>query len=70
MKQTKFTSVCHIELDPKVSAGASRVVTRRENDSSDGLDLPDDAGDSRRGQEAIVADNQPANLNGTYIYED
>lgn len=65
---SKFTSVRNIELDPKVSSGASGVVTRREDDSSDGLDLPDDAGNSRRGQEAIVADNQPPNLNSTYIY--
>lgn len=45
-------------------------MTRCENDSTDGLDLSDDAGYGRRGQEAVVADNQPTNLNGTYIYED
>lgn len=67
---SKFTSIGHIKLDSKVSARATGVVARRENDSTDGFDLPDDAGNSRCGQEAIVADNQPADLNGTYNNED
>lgn len=59
------TSVCHIELDSKVSAGASGAVTGCEDDPTDGLDLPDDAGNSRGGQEATVPDNQSTDLNNT-----
>lgn len=60
-----LTSICHVELDPKVSTGASGVVTGCEDDPAYGLDLPDDAGNSRRGQEAIVADYQTTNLHST-----
>lgn len=56
------TSVRHVELDPEVSGGASGAVAGREDDPADGLDLPDDAGNSRGGQEAVVSDNQPADL--------
>jgi len=37
-------------------------VTRREDDPADGFDLPDDAGNSRGGQEAVLTDYQTANL--------
>lgn len=65
-----LTSICHIELDSKVTARASGVVTSCEDDPADGLDLPDDAGNSRGGQEAIVADYQAANLHSTNINEE
>lgn len=64
------TSICHIELDPKVSTRASGVVTSCKDDPTYGLDLPDDAGDSRGGQEAIVADNQATNLQSTDFNEE
>lgn len=63
------TSVGHVELDAKVSAGASGAVTGCEDDPTYGFDLPDDAGNSRGGQEAIVSDNQPTDLNNTDIKE-
>lgn len=44
-------------------------MTGREDDPTDGLDLPDDAGNSRGGQEAIVSNNQPADLSDTDIKE-
>lgn len=56
------TSVCHVELDSKVSTRASGAVTGCEDDPTYGFDLPDDAGDSRGGQEAVVSDNQPSDL--------
>lgn len=62
---TVHTSVCHIELDSKVSTGTSRVVAGREDDPTDGLDLPDDAGHGRGGQESVVADYQTTNLSST-----
>lgn len=60
-----LTSICHIELDSKVSTGASRVVTSCEDDPTNSLYLPDDAGNSRSGQEAIVSDYQTTNLHNT-----
>lgn len=57
------TSVRHVELDSEVSGGASGAVAGREDDPAYGLDFPDDAGNSRGGQEAVVSDNQPADLN-------
>lgn len=63
------TSICYIELDPKVSSRASRVVTGCEDDPAYGLDLPDDAGNSRGGQEAIVADDQATDLHATDMSE-
>lgn len=63
------TSICHIELDSKVSTRASGAVTGCEDDPTYGLDLPDDAGNSWGGQEAIVSDNQPTDLNNTDIKE-
>lgn len=60
-----LTAVRHIELDPKVSTRATGVVTSCKDNPAYGLDLPDDAGNSRGGQEAIVADNQPTDLHGT-----
>lgn len=65
IKQAVLTSICHIKLDSKVSTGASRVVASCEDDPTDGLDLPDDAGNSGGGQEAVVADNQTTNLQST-----
>lgn len=56
------TSVCHVELDPEVSGGASGAMAGCEDDPTYGLDLPDDAGNSRGGQEAIVSDHQPTDL--------
>lgn len=50
------TSIRHIELDPKVSTRSAGVVTCGEDDAADRLDLPDDAGNGRRGQEAVVTD--------------
>lgn len=61
-KASSLTSICHIELNSKVSTRASGVVTGCEDDPTYGLDLPDDAGNSRGGQEAIVADYQTTNL--------
>lgn len=63
------TSVCHIELDSKVSSRASGTVAGCEDDPTYGLDLPDDAGNSRGGQKAVVSDNQPADLSNTDIRE-
>lgn len=64
-----LTSICHIELDPKVSTGASGVVTSCEDDPTNRLDLPDDAGNSRGGEEAIVANYQTTNLHNKDISE-
>lgn len=60
-----LTSIGHVEFDPKVSSGASWVVTGCQDDSTNGLDLPDDAGHSRGGEEAVVSNHQPTNLNET-----
>ena len=57
-----LTSIGDVEFDPKVSIGASGVATGGEDDPSDGLYLPDDAGHSWGGQDSVVADNQPPNL--------
>lgn len=62
-----LTSICHIELDPKVSTRASWVVTSCEDDPTYGLNFSDDAGNSRGGQEAIVANDQTTNLRSTDI---
>lgn len=37
-------------------------MTSCEDDPADGLDLPDDAGNSGGGQEAVVTDHQTADL--------
>ena len=60
-----LTAIGHVELDPKVPGGAPGVVAGCEDDPTEGLDLPDDAGDGRRGQEAVVADDQTSDLHGT-----
>lgn len=44
-------------------------MTSCKDDPAYGLDLPDDAGNSRGGQEAIVANNQATNLHSTDINE-
>ena len=38
-----------------------------EDDPTEGLDLPDDARHGRRGQEAVVADDQTSNLHAVDI---
>lgn len=53
-----LTSISYIEFDAEVSTRASWVMTGSENDTTDGFYLPDDAGDSRRGQDAIVSNHQ------------
>lgn len=65
-----LTSICHIELDPKVSTRASGVVTSCEDDPTNSLDLPDDAGYSRGGQKAVVANYQTTNLHTKDISEE
>lgn len=44
-------------------------MTGSEDDPTYGLDLPDDAGNGGGGQEAVVSDNQPADLNNADISE-
>lgn len=58
----RLTAIGHIELDPKVSTGAPGVVAGCEDDPTDGLDLPDDAGNGRSGQEPVMADHQTSDL--------
>ena len=61
-----LTAIGHVELDPKVPGGAPGVVAGCEDDPTEGLDLPDDAGHGRCGQEAVVADDQTSDLHGRH----
>lgn len=45
-------------------------MTSCEDDPTNGLDLPDDAGNRGGGQEAIVADNQATNLHSKDFSEE
>lgn len=62
---SKLTSVGNIEFDSKISIGPSRVVAGRQNDPTNGFDLSNDAGHSRGGEDAILSNNQAANLEET-----
>lgn len=57
------TSISNIKLHSKLSPWSSRTVAGREDDSTSCLDLPDNAGDCRCRQDAILPDNQSSDLN-------
>lgn len=43
IQSPQLTSVSHVELDSKISSGASGVVAGRKDNPTDRLDLSDDA---------------------------
>lgn len=59
---SNFTSIGSIEFNPKISIGPTRVVAGRQNDAADGFDFPDDAGHCWGGENAVLPDDQAANL--------
>lgn len=59
-----LTSGGYVVLDAKVSVGATGVVAGREDDSSHSFELADHTGHSRGGHDAILTDDQVADLHG------
>lgn len=57
-----FTSISNVELDAKFSIRSSRVVTGGENKPTDRFEFPDDARHSRRGHDAVLTNQQTADL--------
>ena len=51
-------TVGHIVLDAKVVVGTTRVVTRREEDTTVGLVLSDHVGGGGGGQDRVLADDE------------
>lgn len=59
---SNFTSIGRIEFNPKISIGPTRIVACCQNDATDGFDFPDDAGHCWGGENAVLPDDQTANL--------
>lgn len=58
----RLTPIRNIEFNSKISVGPSWIVAGRQNDPTNGFDFSDDAGHSRSGEDAILSNNQTANL--------
>jgi len=56
------TSIGNIKLHSKLSSWSSRAVAGCQDDSTSCLDLSDNAGHSRRRQDAILSNDQSTNL--------
>lgn len=57
-----LTAIGYVELDAKIPARAAWVMTGGENDPSNSFNLSDDARHGRSGQNSIVSDDQPPDL--------
>jgi len=58
-----LTSIGNIEFNAKISVGPARVVAGCQNDAANGFDFPDDAGHGWGGENAVLPDDQAADLN-------